>query len=243
MEHTLRWYLDDDGRQRLQARCEDALREAMLSRESVALRVACFRAFVAVARSSEGRDDCAALLESRLVIPGVPLRSADLFRVSRTLIAQEDARGEYWRLRLAAEGSDDARRMAFAAEAARPSASAKAALFARLLEGTLPERWVEETVTVFNTVEHESVTLPCLEAALQALPRLARERRIFFVNHWLAAFVGGQRSARALSVVDRVLREGELPDSLQRKLREARDGLARTVGIRARFGGSGIATG
>lgn len=239
LEHTLRWYLEDAGRQRLQARCEDALREAMLSRQSVALRVACFRAFVTIARSPEARDDCAALLDGRLVIPAVPLRSADRFRVSRTLIAQEDARGEYWRLRLAAEGSDDARRMAFAAEAARPSQSAKTAMFGRLLDGTLPERWVEEAVTVFNTVEHDSATLPHLESALRALPRLSSARRIFFANHWLAAFVGGQRSAQALSVIDAVLDDGRLPDSLQRKLREARDGLERTVRVRGRFGGAG----
>jgi aminopeptidase N len=66
------------------------------------------------------------------------------------------------------------------------------------------------------------------------LPRLKRERRIFFVNNWLAAFIGGQRSQHALEVIEGFLREEPLDDDLRRKLLEAVDGLQRTVEIRSK---------
>ncbi len=84
-------------------------------------------------------------------------------------------------------------------------------------------------------VEHESVTIDYLERALRALPRLRRERRIFFVNNWLAAFVGGQRSVPADDIVQGVLCEEGLPEDLRRKLLEAHDGLVRTLTLRSRY--------
>jgi len=56
------------------------------------------------------------------------------------------------------------------------------------------------------------------------------------VNDWLAAFVGGQRSAQALETVARALQdERALPVDLRRKLLEVVDDLERTVRIRARY--------
>ncbi|MCC7548980.1 MAG: ERAP1-like C-terminal domain-containing protein [Burkholderiales bacterium] len=227
LQRALRWYVDDAGRDAVQPRVESVLRETMLTQDTAALRIASFRAYASVVRSARGRDDCVALLEGDLAIPQVGLRTADRFRLVRALLALGDGRGETWLDRLAREGGDDARRMALAAAAARPDAASKAAVFARLLDSALPERWVEEAAAAFNVVEHEAATLAHLEPALRSLPRLVRERRIFFV--------GGQRSAAACAVVERALREAALPDALQRKLLEAHDALARCARIRARF--------
>jgi aminopeptidase N len=87
-------------------------------------------------------------------------------------------------------------------------------------------------VAPFNTVEQEQLTLGLLELALRALPELKRSRRIFFVNNWLAAFLGGQRSPAALELVQVFLRDAELDPDLRRKVLEAVDGLERTVSIR-----------
>jgi len=236
LQRTLGWYVTDAARDAVQARVEDTLRGAMQASGAQALPIAFFRAYAALARSARARDDCDALLQGTMTIRGVTLRSADRFRLVRTLIAQDDARGEAWLERVAAaDGSDDARRMAFAAAAARPGATAKALAFERLLDPQLPQRWVEEAATAFNAIEHAHWTLPFLETALRALPRLARERRIFFVAGWLEAFVGGQRSAAAEAVVAGVLRDGGLSAPLQRKLLEAHDALERCVRIRARY--------
>jgi len=236
LKRALRWYLDDAGRDAVQQRVEETLRRGALSGEPATLRVAYLRAFAAVARTRTACDDCAALLSGTLVMPGVSLREADRFRLVRSLLALGDARGDEWLARLAREGGDDARRMAFAAQAARPGAGDKAATFERLLDPALPERWVAEAAAAFNVVEHEDATLPHLRVALRALPALVRRRRIFFANQWLAAFVGGQRGVRAAAEVQGALSEDVLPDALRRKLLEVHDGLARSVRIRERFG-------
>jgi aminopeptidase N len=84
-------------------------------------------------------------------------------------------------------------------------------------------------------VEQESLTLPYLAPALDALPELKRKRKIFFLNHWLAAFVGGQRSAEAVAVVERFLKRDDLEPDLRLKLLEVVDGMQRTVKIRSRY--------
>ena len=73
----------------------------------------------------------------------------------------------------------------------------------------LPESWIEESLAPFNTVEHAALTAPYLERALARLPQLKRERKIFFVNHWLAAFLGGQTDAASVSDGEAVPARGE----------------------------------
>ena len=236
LQRALRWYLSGIGREAVQLDVEALLRERMSGAALPGLRLIYLRSFVAIASSPRARDDCERLLRGDLAISGVQLRSADRFRIARTLLAHADVRGDYWLERLAAEdGSDDARRLAFGTVAARADAASKARCFEQFLDPDMPERWIDEAAGAFNTVEHEHVTIDYLERALRALPRFRRERRIFFVNNWLAAFVGGQRSARADQIVQRVLREEWLPEDLRRKLLEAQDGLARTLALRSRY--------
>ena len=99
----------------------------------------------------------------------------------------------------------------------------------------LAESWIEESVAPFNTVEQAALTAPYLERALARLPQLKRERKIFFVNHWLAAFLGGQTDAASVSATKRFLRQTKLDPDLRRKVLEALDELERTARIRAAF--------
>jgi len=234
LQRVLRWYLAERGREAVQHDVEALLRERMIDAEQPALRLIYLRSFVAIAASPRALDECERLLRGEPAICGVQLRGADRFLIARTLLARADARGEYWLARLAAEdGSDDGRRLAFATAAARADAASKARCFEQFLDPSLPERWIDEAAAAFNTVEHDCVTIEYLERALRALPRLRQERRIFFVNNWLAAFVGAQRSVRADEIVQGVLREEWLGQDLRRKLLEAQDGLARTLSLRA----------
>ena len=84
-------------------------------------------------------------------------------------------------------------------------------------------------------MEQDALTLPYLEPALQALRGLKGTRKIFFVNNWLAAFVGGQRGAPALATVHRALERDDLEPDLRLKLLESGEELERTVRIRARY--------
>lgn len=123
--------------------------------------------------------------------------------------------------------------------AGRADAAEKARCFHALLhDATLPERCVEAAAERFNAVAHAPLTLPFLRPALDALPRLACERRIFFVDRWLAAFMGGQVGHAAMAEVERFLAETRLDPELRRKVREHADELARTVRIRDRYAGA-----
>ena len=66
--------------------------------------------------------------------------------------------------------------------------------------------------------------------------RAQRTRKIFFVNGWLSAFIGGQCSERAHAVVqDYLKRESSLDRDLRLKVLEVADGLERCVRIRKRY--------
>jgi aminopeptidase N len=234
LQIAMRRYLPDAARAALEPAVEARVREGMLTGASLSLRIEHFRAFAALARSQAARDDVVRLLSGELAVPGLELRLGERFRLLRALVAQADPRAEsLLAAEAAANRSDDGRRFAWTAEAARPDARTKQRYFEAFLgDAALPERWIEEAVPTFNTVEHERLTLGTLEPALLALPALKRSRRIFFVNNWLAAFIDGQRSAAALATVERFLRDTELDADLRRKVLEAMDELARTVAIR-----------
>ncbi|MCA8947957.1 MAG: hypothetical protein KDE27_00545 [Planctomycetes bacterium] len=54
---------------------------------------------------------------------------------------------------------------------------------------------------------------------------------------WLDGFVNGHSSAAALQIVDEFRAATKLSADIERKLLQSRDGLSRTVRIRAAFGG------
>lgn len=69
--------------------------------------------------------------------------------------------------------------------------------------------------------------------ALDTLPWVQRNRRIFFLGSWIGAFVGGHRSAEALNLVEGFLREhADMPRDLREKVLQTEDELERTVRIR-----------
>ena len=85
-------------------------------------------------------------------------------------------------------------------------------------------------------MEHQQLTLPYLRPALDSLPYIQANRRIFFLGAWLGAFLGGQTSPAALAVVRRYLAEHpRLPADLRQKVLQNADELERTVRIRARW--------
>lgn len=216
---------------------EQVLAEGMLHAGTTGRRIAFFRSFVAAAWSPSARVRLKALLSGTLQIPEVALSSRDRFRIAARLLALADPNAPaLLAAQSAADPGGDGRRYAFAAGAAEHSVSAKRAYFERFLgDPGLAEDWVDAALFPFNAVEHAALTAPLLEPALVALPALARTRKIFFANAWIATFVGGQVDAQALSRVERAAQDPGLDPELRLKLLEAIDGLARTVKIRARF--------
>ena len=101
----------------------------------------------------------------------------------------------------------------------------------------ISESWIEAAFGPFNNVRHSGLTLPYLEKALAELPNLKRSRKIFFVNGWLGAFIGGQKSEAALAIVNKFLADNpNLDKDLRLKILENVDLIERAVRIRGRFG-------
>jgi len=170
---------------------------------------------------------------------GLPLRQPSRWSIVTRLVAVAAASADR---RLAEEERRDTtaggKRRAFVAGAARPSPDTKGAYFGRYIaDRTLNEEWVTASLRAFNDPDQSALTLPYLGAALDTLPWIQRNRRIFFLGSWLAAFIGGQHDATALRAIDDYLATHSLPIDLKQKVLQTRDELERTVRIRRSYGG------
>jgi aminopeptidase N len=230
-------YLSDEQRRTFGPPFERMLRAGATRAETAGERLTYLRAYRDAAESAEARDLLAAAAADGGRALRLSLGTRDRFDLVRALIAAGDERGPELSARLlAAEDSNDARRYAYAAAAAQPAAAVKRKYFEQYFsDRELPESWVEASLAPFNSPQQGVLTLPHLGPALEALPRWKRTRKIFFVNNWLAAFLGGQCDERARRVVADFLLGARLDRDLRLKVLEAGDGLERCVRIRARY--------
>ena len=231
-------YLSDTQRQELAPRLESVLLDRMMKAETLGLRITSFRAFQGVAQTLEARETLKKILRDELKIPGMQLRSRDRFDVVTALFMRDDRDAPHLlEAQSKMDTSDDAKRYAYAAGAARAHAETKKKYFdAYLNDAKLAESWIEASFGPFNTIQQAELTLPYLDPALRELPRLKRTRKIFFINGWLSAFIGGQCSERAHNAVqDFLKRENSLDRDLRLKVLEVADGLERCVRIRKRY--------
>ena len=220
-------YLTDTQRAAMAERLESLLIRELRDAPSADLRIGYFRSLVGVASTPRARDVLKDLFAGRMEIPGVPLRSRDRWNIVAALTALGDTS-------VAGPADDaDARKFAFVAGAGMGTAENKKKYFAEYLDGAgLQEDWITASLPQFNRWSQSSLTLPYLKPALDALPQMKRERKIFFVVNWLESFVGSQHSAAALSIVDSFLAAGQADSDLRLKILEVRDELARTVRLR-----------
>jgi aminopeptidase N len=232
-------YLSKEQAREFAPRLERLLSDGMMKSDKQGLRITYFRAFQAMATTDEARATLKKILKGELSVPGLQLRTRDRFDIITALMARGDADAPAL---LAAESktqtSDDAKRYAYAAGAALATPENKKRYFeAYLNDPQLAESWIEASVNPFNSIHQSALTFPYLEPALRELPKLKRTRKIFFVNGWLAAFIGGQCDERALKTVQDFLQREEktLDRDLRLKVLEATDGLERCVRIRKEF--------
>ena len=166
------------------------------------------------------------------------LKTKDKFDIVARLLILNDADAPKLLEDLArTETSDEAKRYAYAARAGIATAENKGKFFADFLNNKeVSESYIESAVAPFNSVRHAEMTMPFLEKAIAELPNLKRTRKIFFVNNWLGAFLGGQRSEQALAIVNKFLADNpNLDRDLRLKILENVDGLERSVKIRKKF--------
>jgi aminopeptidase N len=230
-------YLSTTEQSAIAPQIESLFFDRMMNAAEVDLRITYFRAFRSAAMSAEARGRLKDLLSGKMRAAGVEIKPLDRWRIVAALLARQDEEAESL---LDAErkrdASDDGRKQAYIVEAARREEDTKRRYFNDYLNNrSVPEDWVEGSLATFNSPNQSSLTLPYLKPALEALPQVKRERKIFFTLAWLNAFIGGQQSQQALDQVQEFLRANRLDRDLELKVLEVMDELERTVKIRARF--------
>jgi aminopeptidase N len=235
----MNYYLSDKQRETLAPQIEAILIDKMQNAPTLGQRITFNRAFLNVASSDKARTILKDTLSGKYQIKELKLKTKDKFDiVTRLLIlGDKDAPALLAELEKT-ETLDEARRYAYAAQAGIGTTENKAKYFNDFLnDRTISENWIESAFVSFNTPRHAELTLPYLEKALAELPNLKRTRKIFFVNGWLAAFIGGQRSEQALQTVNKFLADNpNLDKDLRLKVLENADNLERAVKIRAKYG-------
>ncbi|MDQ3797915.1 MAG: M1 family metallopeptidase, partial [Acidobacteriota bacterium] len=259
---AMNYYLSDAQRQELTPRVESLLLGGMLRAKTTGQKVTFFRAYLNLASTEDAQRMLKKILKSdrqpvkmettaavagempQLELP--PLKTKDKFDILTRLIILEDRQrylgSDEAEQMLAAlektETSDDAKRYAYAARAGIGKPENKAKFWNDFVNNReISESWIEAAFVPFNSVRHSELTLPYLEKALAELPNLKRTRKIFFVNGWLAAFIGGQKDEKALAIVNKFLADNpNLDRDLRLKILENADTLERAVRIRAKYG-------
>jgi aminopeptidase N len=186
-----------------------------------------------------GKKTSSVKTEPSITVGFLPLKAKDKFDIVTRLIILGDADGLKLLAELEKQYTDDAaKRYAYAARAGIPTKENKAKYWNDFVNNKeISENWIEAAFAVFNTPRHSDLTLPYLEKALAELPNLKRNRKIFFVNGWLGAFIGGQKSEQALNIVNEFLEKNpDLDRDLRLKILENADNLERAVKIRAKYG-------
>lgn len=235
---AFRDYLSRAQRTALAPAVERMLQDRMRNAGSLGLRITYFRSFAALAITEQARGVLKAILAGQDAVPGMALKPVDRWRIVTALVARGDADAErLLREETARDITDDGRKFAYTAAAARRNAGTKQQYFDDYRSNSsVAEDWVSESLASFNAWDQTELTLPYLKKSLDLLPVVKQQRKIFFLVAWLNAFIGGQRTPEALAVVDEFLKQPGLDADLRLKVLQARDDLDRTVRIRTRYG-------
>jgi aminopeptidase N len=234
---ALHGYVGDKTRAEFVPRFEAMAAGRMLDATNHDLRILWFRGFRSIAETPQARAKLKSLLNGQLSVPGVDLRPLDRWTIVTALIAFNDpeARAVFEAERKRDPGGDG-QKYAYVAGAAAPDPLQKRKYFNEYLhDPSRPEDWIELSLRPFNYWNQSALTQPYLKPALEALPQVKRDRKIFFLVDWLDAFIDGQHSPAADAEVHEYLRTATLEPDLRLKILQAVDDLDRTVKIRRKF--------
>ena len=230
-------YVSPATRRQFVPAMENLAADRMIHSPEQGLRIVWFRGLRAVAETQKGRADLKELLDGKLAIPGVQLRSLDRWNLVTTLIALNDPDANaIFHAEQQRDKGGEALKFAYVAEAARPDAATKKKYFNDYLhDPTRQEDWIQQSLGAFNYWNQSDLTEPYLKPSLEALPQIKRDRKIFFLVAWLDAFIDGQQSPAAQKQVYNFLNTSHLDRDLRLKILQSVDELDRTVKIRQKF--------
>jgi len=237
---ALHRYISGADRHRLTPSLDRTAATHMQQESDRNLRIVWFRGFRALTESEESRTGLKALLDRSALIPGITLRPLDRWNMVTTLVALNDPDAAKILAREKEhDHTTDGQKYAYMAEAAHPDAMTKQKYFDDYMKNTeRPEDWVQTSLGAFNYWNQSALTEPYLELALQALPQVKRERKIFFLVAWLDAFIGGQQSEKSDEIVHHYLDTAQIETDTRLKILQVVDELDRTVKIRKKYAGA-----
>jgi aminopeptidase N len=203
------------------------------------LRILWFRTLLSLATTDAALEPIRQLLQGQMAIPGVELRPLDRWRMVSTLSAQKAPNAaQIYQAETQRDATEIGRKYAYVARAATPDAATKAWYFEDYLHNAeRQEDWVQDSLGNFNAWNADVLTAPYLKQALDALPKIKQQRKIFFTLAWLNAFIGGQHSMEADRAVHEWLASANIDEDLKLKVLQVVDELDRTVRIQERFRG------
>ena len=234
---ALNRYVNDEMRRRLVPGFETLAAEQMVRSPDLDLRIVWFRALQGLAETPVGLGQLRDLLSGRLAVPGVELRALDRWNLVTALVAMSDPEAAaVFIAERQRDPSGDGQKYAYAAEATRPDPQTKQRYFEEYLRtDSNPEDWIEQSLFPFNSWNQSELTAQYLKQALETLPQIKSDRKIFFLENWLDAFIYGQQSPAAQAEVHRYLDTARVDQDLRLKILEAVDELDRTVTTRGKF--------
>ncbi len=237
---AMNYYTSSDAG--LRTRLEDLLVDKIQNASTQGQRITYYRAFLNIASTDKSRGMLKQILKAGSGTAKssnqMTLKTKDKFDIVTRLIILGDPEAPALLAALEkTETSDDARRYAYAAKAGIPTAENKAKFWNDFLNNKdISESWIESAIDRFNSIRHAELTQQYLTRSLAELPNLKRSRKIFFVNDWLEAFIGGQKSEEALAAINKFLSDNpNLDNDLRLKILENSDLMERAVKIRAKY--------
>ncbi len=256
------YYLSTPQQKAVAPKLEQLLLDKISTSKTIGERITFYRAFLGIASSPDAKNFLKRYLGSSVSSPtvkegtrkditspddksepavtvGLPTpRTRDKFNIVTRLIVLGDKDAPELLTELEkTEKSDAAKRYAYAAKAGFATKENKEKYWNDFVNNKdISESWIEAAARIWNSPNQSALTLPYLEKALAELPNHKQNRKIFFVNGWLASFIGGQKSEEALVIVYKFLAENpKLDVDLKRKILERIDGLERAVKIRRKY--------
>jgi aminopeptidase N len=238
---ALHFYVAGPTRTPLVTKFESIATTRMSQSDTPGMRINSFRALTGIAETSAGRDTLKQLLSGKLTVPGVELRQLDRWNLIGRLISLNDPDAQtIFAAEQQRDKSGDGQKYAWSVQAGAPTAETKQQYFAQYLLSPTdptakPEDWLTQSLRPFNSWNQSALTEPYLRRALDQLPEIKRDRKIFYLGAWLGAFIGGQQSPTAATTVRQWLAQPGIDPDLRLKVLENADELERTVRIRQRF--------
>ena len=233
---SLHFYLGPKGREALLPRAEKLFADRMLNAPTLGLRITNFRTFTSVAQTPAALAQVKQLLAGTLTVPGLTLKPLDRWNLIGHLIQQGDSEAkELFATELNRDHNGEAQKYAYAAMAGTPTPTIKAQYFDDYQGTKVQEDWLTQSLRPFNSYNQQALTLPYLKQALDQLPQIKANRKIFFLGAWLGAFLDGQSTPEAQQIVHAWLAQPNIDPDLRLKVLEQSDNLDRTVLIRKTF--------